>query len=328
MMRPGPYVRSTAVMVVALLMAFSSLSAEPPLRPQLLVLEDLPNAEELTTAEDSGIDGKTIHMRPELMNRAVTGMPYDLPYAVVTGGAELTLSARKGNLVAVRETIVLPETLSSSATISFLANHEKELRQMRNLARANPGTLRFTVAIGDRTIVDVPFEEADRGSAALADGVEVIGSSRSVDVKIRDARTIASNGMQPDPECEAACNDTYVECYYVICDQRGDCSYCWRDYQYCVAGCPQICVEPKQVYEYATSWQYSGSTGEYICLQNWYRYIMWSDWESRNVYERTVHCDNTYTDVFKRTETRFAGFCKTFHSYGCIGNMYNPPGNC
>ena len=41
-----------------------------------------------------------------------------------------------------------------------------------------------------------------------------------------------------------------------------------------------------------------------------------------------MHCDNTYTDVYKRTETRYAGMCKTFHSNGCVGNMYNPPGNC
>ncbi len=82
------------------------------------------------------------------------------------------------------------------------------------------------------------------------------------------------------------------------------------------------------MYEYGTSWQYSGSTGEFMCIQNYYKYILWTNWESRSIYERTVHCDNTYTDVFKRTETRFDSYCKEYYSIGCVGNMYPPPPTC
>lgn len=317
---PDQYIR-ILILSIVVLAAFSALAAGPALQFPLVV-------EEPAVAGVAGIDGKTLHMRPELIQPAAAGMPYDLPSETVTAKAEITLAARNAKVVMVSETIALPDTVSGEATVAFLANHDKELRQVRNLAKARPGTLRFTVSIGDRVVADVPFETADRGSAALAEGAVVVGSSRSVHVNIRDARTIRADGMQPDPECESACNDTYVECMWVICDQRGDCSYCWEDYQWCAAQCPQVCVEPKQVYEYGTPWQYSGSTGEYICLQNWYRYILWTDWESRNVYQRTVHCDDTYTDVFLRTETRYDGMCKQFHSYGCVGNMYNPPGNC
>lgn len=315
------HLRISAVFVV-FLMAFGALADDAPRQARPLL------AEQPMKDEIPGIDGKTVHMRPELMNRASAGMPFDLPSEALTPNAELTLAARSGNKVIVSESIAMPETLSGEVTVVFLANHDKELRQVRNLAKARPGTLSFTASVGERVIADMPFVEADSGSAALADGAKIVGSSRAVRVNIKDAKLISANGMQPDPECETACNDTYVECYYVICDQRGDCSYCWEDYESCAASCPQICVEPKQVYEYGTSWQYSGSTGEYICLQNYYRYILWTNWESRNVYERTVHCDNTYTDVFKRTETRYDSMCKQFHSYGCIGNMYNPPGNC
>lgn len=315
--------RASAVLAVAL-MAFAAFAADPPVPPQAFAA-----AEPVEAVEIPGIDGKTMHLRPELMQpTAAAGMAVDLPSEVVAPGAEITLSARNGNRIVVSETIALPETLSAEVTVAFLANHGKELRQLRNLAKARPGTLHFTIAAGDRVIADMPFIEADGGSVSVAEGAKVVGSSREVRVNIKDPQKISATGMEPDPECESACNDTYVECYYVICDQRGDCSYCWEDYEYCVQQCPQICVEPKQVYEYGTSWQYSGSTGEYICLANWYRYILWTDWESRDIYERTVHCDNTYTDVYKRTETRYAGMCKQFHSYGCVGNMYNPPGNC
>lgn len=316
-------IRFTAVLAVAL-MAFGAFAADAPFLPQPLAAVQEP----VDAVDIPGIDGKTMHMRPDRTQRAVNGMAVDLPSEVLAPNAEITLSARSRNKVIVSETIALPESLSGEVTVAFLANHDKELRQLRNLAKSRPGTLSFTVSVGDRVIAEMPFAEADGGSASLADGAKIVGSSRAVRVNIKDPQKISATGMQPDPECESACNDTYVECMYVICDQRGDCSYCWEDYQWCAASCPQVCVEPKQVYEYGTSWQYSGSTGEYICIGNWYRYILWTHWESRDVYERTVHCDNTYTDVYKRTETRYDGMCKQFHSYGCVGNMYNPPGNC
>ena len=314
------HLRLVAFLLVSSL-AFGTLAGE--LTPQRPAIADEPSSIDAAT-----IDGKTRHLRRELMPSVVSGMPYDLPADALTPNGEITLAARSKGKSLVSETIALPASFSGRVTVAFLANHEKELRQLRNLAKAKPGTLNFTVTAGDRILADVPFTEADRGSAALADGATIVGSSRIVHANIKDARTVVANGMQPDPACESACNDTYVECYYVICDQRGDCSYCWEDYEWCVAGCPQICVEPKQVYEYGTSWQYSGSTGEWMCIQNWYKYILWTDWESRDIYERTVHCDNTYTDVYKRTETRYDGMCKEFYGYGCIGNMYNPPGNC
>lgn len=314
------YIRLVFLLLLSLF-AFGALAGDPtPQRPAIV--------DEPGSVDPAHIDGKTLHLRRELMPSVIAGMPYDLSSDVLKGGSEITLAARSKGKNLVSETIALPDSLPETVTVAFLANHEKELRQLRSLAKSRPGTLRFAVTAGERVLVDVPFAEADRGSVALTEGAAIVGSSRIVHANIKDPRGMASNGMQPDPECESACNDTYVECYYVICDQRGDCSYCWEDYEWCVGGCPQICVEPKQVYEYGTSWQYSGSTGEYICLQNWYRYILWTHWESRSVYERTVHCDNTYTDVFKRTETRYDGMCKQYHSNGCIGNFYNPPGNC
>lgn len=311
-----------AVVVLSCVFALGAFAADPEGLPRVS------RAEEMAAEAIRDVNPQVLTMLPDKGSHAITGMAFDLPPELVSANAKLTLAARNGKIVAVREVIALPETVSGHVTVAFLNSHPKELEQLRRLVKSRPDTLRFTVSLGEKTIVDVPFAQADAGSANLAEGTKIVGSSRSVNVNIRGAREIAANGMEPDPQCESACNDTYIECYYVICDQRGYCGYCWDDYEYCVNSCPQICVEPKQVYEYGTSWQYSGSTGEYICIQNWYRYILWTHWESRNVYERTVHCDNTYTDVFKRTETRYDGMCKQFHSYGCVGNMYNPPGNC
>jgi hypothetical protein len=311
------FTRSIAV-AVALLLASVAIAEEPIVsRSQLL-------SEEAADVARGGRERGKFQVLPEKA-KGIAGLPFDLDG--VTGGAELSVAVSNGKLDVVRETIVLPNDVAGKATISFLANHEKELGQIRKLAAAKPGTLRFTVSIGERVIADVPFAAADRGSANLAEGGAIVGQSTTVDVNIRDPRKIAPTGMQPDPECEAACNDTYVECYYVICDQRGDCSYCWEDYEYCAASCPQICVEPKSVSTYNTSWQYIGSYNlGNICLQNWYAYIFWEDVERRYVYQRTEHCDGTYTDVLQDTQYR-SSFCKQYIGNGCFGHMTNPPPN-
>lgn len=258
--------------------------------------------------------------------RVGKGMNYDLPSEVVKAGAEVTLAVRKGERLLVSETIALPEALSGVITVSFLSNHEKELRVVRNMSKGRPELFRFTVSAGARVVVDVPFSEANRGSAALAEGGTVKGSSRMVQVNMPPPRQITVDGVYPDPECVEDCGDIYYECMNVLCDQRGDCSYCVQDYQWCEAQCPTICEEPKQVYEYGTSWQASGTTTDDFCWQNLYSYRLFTDWEERDIYERTVACNNTYTDVYKRTESRMESQCKWFLGLYCSGNQfYNVP---
>jgi hypothetical protein len=111
-------------------------------------------------------------------------------------------------------------------------------------------------------------------------------------------------------ECEQACHDTYVTCYYDYCDQRGDCSYCWNDYQSCVSYCPQTCVDPVSVRDYSTGTVLSQSYYPYydcflgrgvfggVTHRLSYRLVRIRDWrETRN-------CDGSTTQTLLRTYNR------------------------
>ena len=102
-------------------------------------------------------------------------------------------------------------------------------------------------------------------------------------------------GVQPDPECEQACHDTYVTCYYDYCDQRGDCSYCWTDYQSCVSYCPQICVEPRSVRDWSSTTLVSDVEGPLplVCLSNRNFYRKHTVTFRTDNYRDTTHCDGT-----------------------------------
>jgi len=269
------------------------------------------------------IETRQLEVRSVKAEHAAAGLPFDLPAGLVSPSETLTVAVSSGPRILVQETIVLPGSLSAAPTISFLAHHQSELAQLRKLAGAEAESLRFSVSARCKVLLDVPFIDADRGSSRLADGELAVGESRSVDVKLRDPR----KGMQPDPDCESACSDAFLECDY-YCDHRGSCSYCNDQYSWCVFQCPQVCVEPKSVHDVYSSWTYIGSYNNgTICIANAYAYIFWEDVERRNVYQRTEHCDGSYTDVYKSTQYR-SSFCKQYIGPGCIGNFTNPPPTC
>jgi hypothetical protein len=258
----------------------------------------------------------------------MAGVPFDLPVDSVTPSARLKVAVLNGARVYVEETIVLPAAFNAAPTIAFLANHPEELAQLRKAAAARPEAVRFTVSSGEKVIADVPFVEADRGSLRLAAGGAVIGASHSVTVRMRDPRNATANGMIPDPDCVDDCEQQFFDCY-TYCDERGPgCPWCQEQYDDCVYSCPQICVEPKDVYDVYSSWTYIGSYNNgTICISNSLAYILWEDVDRRYRYERTLHCDNSYTDVYDGTEYR-SSFCKQYIGPGCFGNFFNPPPNC
>jgi hypothetical protein len=137
-------------------------------------------------------------------------------------------------------------------------------------------------------------------------------------------------GVQPDPECEQACHDTYVTCYYDICDQRGDCSYCWTDYQSCVSYCPQICVEPRSVEEWTVTTTIATPANPPVqqCMSAgvnppskgyWYQKHTKQDKNDR--YRRTVQCNGTETTVLVSTTY-------TNTNFNCWKRVPNTPLAC
>ena len=137
-------------------------------------------------------------------------------------------------------------------------------------------------------------------------------------------------GVQPDPECEQACHDTYVTCYYDYCDQRGDCSYCWTDYQSCVSYCPQICVEPRSIEEWTVTTTIATPASPSVtqCMSAgvnpptigyWYQKYTKKDKNDR--YRRTVQCNGTESTVLVSTT-----FTNT--NFNCWKRVPNTPLAC
>ncbi|HEX6096870.1 MAG TPA: hypothetical protein VF432_11145 [Thermoanaerobaculia bacterium] len=250
---------------------------------------------------------------------ALTGLAFQLPEAV-DAQTPLVASVSSGKKILASETIALLAGSSPDSAIvsQFLGNHVEELVRLRKMNEARPGVLRFQVAAGDRALIDVPFSEADSLSLQLAATTSsVVGQSQRVDISFSEPQKLAALGMQPEPECEAACNATYVECYYEICDQRGDCSYCWTDYQYCAASCPQVCVEPKEVYTWKTNWSTTGSSLQEWCkMPGAYKYVFRTTTQTRTVYKRTVNCNGTYSDAYQGTEQQ-QSVCKVYVGGPC-----------
>jgi len=169
---------------------------------------------------------------PEAATGVASGLAFDLPAEVLTPSATVKVAISNGTRVYLEETIVLPSELEAAPTISFLANHPRQLARIRKAAASRPDAIRFTVTVEGNQIVDVPFVDADSGSDRLAKGGSIAGSSGSVLLKLRDPRQLRMSGP-----CEDACDQQFFECY-LNCDERGaGCPWCQEQYSDCLWYC-------------------------------------------------------------------------------------------
>lgn len=210
----------------------------------------------------------------------------------------------------------LTETLAVEATqddiaVELLARDSATLARLFRLAERPEARLSVSVLLDGSSIQELSFEEMATASAKLTRSRDFHPRPASSRVELfmpepskPDFLSSAlEKGMQPDPACEQVCNDDYLFCSEV-CDQRGSCGYCWTNYQNCAASCPQVCVDPKKVYE-LTSLQLLGvvthSTACYeLPNQTDYHYGEWFDysqynWKSTRI-RRTEYCNGTYSD--------------------------------
>ncbi len=169
---------------------------------------------------------------PEPATGMASGLAFDLPAEAVRPSAALTVAVSNGTRVYVEETIVLPSQLAAAPTISFLANHPRQLARIRKAAAARPDAIRFTVTVEGHQIVDMPFAVADSGSDRLANGGSIAGTSESVRARLLDPRKLPMMGP-----CEDACEQDFVECW-TNCDENGPgCPWCAQLYYECLFYC-------------------------------------------------------------------------------------------
>ena len=168
---------------------------------------------------------------PEAATDVASGLAFDLPAEAVTPSTTVKVAVSNGTRVYVEETIVLPSQLEAAPTISFLASHPRQLARIRKAAATKPDAIRFTVTVGSNQVVDVAFVDADSGSARLANGGSITGSSESVLVRLGEPRKLR---MTP---CEDACEYDFVECW-MRCDENGPgCPCCAQYYYECISLC-------------------------------------------------------------------------------------------
>lgn len=149
------------------------------------------SAQPATTSCTAGVEGITPHETPRVDNRLLVvrperatrpaGLVYQLPASLAIPSAELVISASMHGITVVRETIALPASFPNAASVSFLSTNRAVLDKLRQ--RSAKTSLRFTISVGGREVVDIPFSEALQGSDASA-GRDIVGLSRSVEVKI------------------------------------------------------------------------------------------------------------------------------------------------
>lgn len=169
---------------------------------------------------------------PEPATGLASGLAFALPADAVRPSATVRVAVANGTRINLEETIVLPSVLEAAPTISFLANHPRQLARIRKAAAARPDAIRFQVSVDGRQIVDVPFVVADSGSDRLANGGFIAGSSDSVLMRMPEPRKLPMMGP-----CEDACDQQFFECY-LNCDERGaGCPWCQTQYSDCLWYC-------------------------------------------------------------------------------------------
>lgn len=275
---------------VVVLFATAAFSDEQPLRKK--GLEFAPKGPAVSRARV---------LRPELLKGEVRPLLVELPDL---GGkpATVVVTIMAGEKTLVRETIAI-EKGAAGSTVRIMAHQGKELEQLRKFEAMQPGTFRIDASIDDRPLPAIAFGEADLKSVELFEGkTSVVGATRLVDVSLAaKPKKVATNGMQPDPECEANCYNDYAFCVEYICDQRAGCQQCQQWYNDCLYSCPWVCVDPKDVDTFErTVYQGSDYYGMH-CLTDMrdnqkYVFDTWLAHYQQQTVRRTEYCNGSYSE--------------------------------
>lgn len=138
-----------------------------------------------------------------------------------------------------------------------------------------------------------------------------------------EIRNITAKGMQVDPDCADQCNAGYWDCVNNGGCDYSNCTYCQRDYDWCVSNCPVICYEPKSQTSSTTSQPWNGPTptgysGCYKGNPSWLygSYVYETVMETKHTTTTTTtHCDDTVTTSTSVSYTH--EYCWESTPYSC-----------
>lgn len=276
----------------------------------LLAMAATAGAQEVRPVQaDRSFEGKTPVKHVLRAARAGEVAPLLIAVPKLSGGSELIAEVVLGERTLVRETIAVEGDVPERSAVRLVGTQATELEKLRKIAALRGNELAVRISAGDRVVAQGLFRDLDAASGKLVEVANIVGATRVIDVELGLKRNsnVATNGMEPNQECEAQCLNEYQFCsewtctYCPIEEETGSQSACEQQYNGCVANCPQVCVDPKDVDEFVRT-VYLGS--DYYgtpCLRDprdnqAYNWDVWRDFFREETVRRTEYCNGTYSE--------------------------------
>jgi hypothetical protein len=300
----------------------------------LLLVSTAVSAVAQPRGEGQTVDRERVMRREVMKDNGVARLFATLPASfVLQPPVLLEIKVVQAERTLVREMLDIDEVPKGPAVIEILNGHSKEVERLHAVAAQQPGTVKVVITSGDEVVSEVCLDDLETGKTVTR---PPIGHARLFTISINAPRLKAvTQDFQPDPDCAQACYDDWYFCETERCDQRGSCAYCDEYYQDCYYSCPQVCVDPKNVYNWnSVSYQGSSWLGQ-NCYENWFTGDVWGDLWTHYIdvyqvtpYQRTEYCNGTYTDVQTGSSYYYYDDCwSDTYPNGCTYPSGNPPYN-
>lgn len=231
--------------------------------------------------------------------REAAPLLYLLPDLGTGENVAMEIRIVQGKRQLVREVVALPAGVPAGAAVDVLFTHPDELKRLRAIEAKTPGSLRFIALAGGRVVTDEPFANVEASGAKLSTEA-AIGEIREIEARPA-ARKPLARALGKDPDCTYWCDVQQNSCLE-WCDPRGDsCTQCYTWYNDCWNQCGDVCSDAYS--NYTTYTPTSTTDLGSRCVANSYPAPFGKRWDRVTVtytvtnYQRTTHCDGSYTDT-------------------------------
>ncbi|HKO56685.1 MAG TPA: hypothetical protein VJ276_12475 [Thermoanaerobaculia bacterium] len=237
--------------------------------------------------------------------REAAPLLYLIPSLGTKEAADLELRILQGRRELVSEVVKLPAAVPNGASVDLLYTHPDQLKRLRAIEAEKPGSLRFISRVHGRVLTDAAFADIEAAGTELSTESAI---GQAWQIVVRPSPKIFTKTDYKEPYCADHCDVALNSCLE-WCDPRGDCSFCYTQYNDCWSQCPDLpdpCYEPKSESDYTVTTLYVAYPAGSTCYI-WH----WTDWYKQYqhaTYHRVVHCDNSYTDTYTGS-TYTSGYC-------------------
>ncbi len=227
--------------------------------------------------------------------REAAPLLYLIPSLGTKEAVDLEIRVLQGKRELVSEVVKLPANVPNGASVDLLFTHPDQLKRLRAIEAERPGSLRFISRVQGRVLLDAAFADVVAAGTDLS-MESAIGQPSQVTV--RQSPKILTKTDYKEPYCADHCEVTLNSCLD-WCDPRGDCSFCYTQYNDCWSQCPDLpdpCYEPKSESNYVVDTLRQAYVLNTVCRIWTWQY--WTHYWEHATWHRVTHCDNSYTDTY------------------------------